>query len=86
MTVLESEYAGLTTKRYKGYVGSIEIDCSDDELGIYCGRILGIRDLVTYRSPVNDGTEARERSFREAVDAYLEICHWLGRNPQPPSP
>ena len=53
--------------QYKGFVGSIEFDPED---GIYFGEILEIRDFVNYQG--NNIIEL-DKSFREAVDDYLEI-------------
>lgn len=56
------------TLNYKGYDGAVLFSAEDKLLH---GRIMGIRDAVTY-----EGTDVRglEKSFREAVDEYLRFC------------
>ena len=58
----------MTTLEYKGYVGSAEVDVEDR---IIFGKLLYIRDVITYRA---DGPQEIEASFREAVDDYLAAC------------
>ncbi len=63
---------------HKNYLGSVEYS-DDDE--IFFGKILGIRDLISY-----EGTSVKElkSSFMEAVDDYLETCNSLNRKPEKP--
>ncbi|GAB3478049.1 type II toxin-antitoxin system HicB family antitoxin [Polaromonas eurypsychrophila] len=63
---------------YKGYLGSVEVDL--DELFVF-GRLMFIRDVVSYRADVlgNIGT-----AFEEAVDDYLTTCQQLGDAPELP--
>ena len=60
------------TLEYKGYVGSIEFSEAD---GLFYGKVLGIRALVSY-----DGTTTKELvdDFRTAVDDYLKLCEEEG--------
>jgi predicted HicB family RNase H-like nuclease len=51
---------------HKGYCGSIEVSKEDECLH---GKLLFIRDLVTYEAT---SPEALEQAFRDAVDFYLE--------------
>lgn len=60
---------------YKGYYGSCEICLDSKEL---FGKILFIRDLVTYAA---DSISNMENEFKAEVDDYLEICKELGKNP-----
>lgn len=64
--------------KYKGYEGTAELDMSQ---GICRGKILFIKDLVTYKS---DTPANLEEEFREAVDDYLETCAQLSREPAKP--
>ena len=64
--------------KYKGYEGTAELDMSQN---ICRGRILFIKDLVTYQA---DSPADLERQFQEAVNDYLETCKELGRNPAKP--
>lgn len=56
------------TLHYKGYDGSAEVSVED---GVLHGKLLNIRDLITYQA---DGISRLEAEFRGAVDAYLEDC------------
>ena len=53
---------------YKGYVGSVEFS---EEDGIFFGKVMGIRSLISY-----EGTDARSlvEDFHGAVDDYLQLC------------
>jgi predicted HicB family RNase H-like nuclease len=61
-----------------GYEGTAELDMSR---GICRGKILFIKDLVTYQS---DTPAKLEKEFQEAVDDYLETCTQLSRKPAMP--
>jgi len=69
---------GKNTLRYKGYVGSVEFSAEDRLLH---GRIMGIKDIVTF-----EGTSVDEldQDFREAADHYLEHCEKIGKKPDKP--
>lgn len=58
---------------YRGFVGSIEI--ADD---IYFGKLLGIKDLVTYESP-NTDIESLRSVFEDAVNDYIEVLEELDK-------
>ena len=64
------------TIQYKGYVGSVEFS---EEDGIFYGKVMGIRSLISY-----EGESARELldDFHDAVDDYLEICKAEGKEPE----
>lgn len=66
------------TLQYKGYDGSV-LYSADDRL--LHGRILGIRDMVSY-----EGTdvEGLEENFKGAVDEYLAFCAAEGKTPDVP--
>lgn len=57
------------TMEYKGYVGSVEFS---EEDGLFFGKVLGIRSLLSY-----EGTNASElvTDFHGVVDEYLELCY-----------
>ena len=62
---------------YKGYVGSIEIDI---ELGLLCGRVLNIRDVVTF-----EGTTVAEahQEFQISIDELgSEASGWGRQRPR----
>lgn len=66
------------TLAYKGYNGSV-LYSSEDKL--LHGRIIGIRDTVTY-----EGSNVRglEMNFKAAVDEYLAFCQAEGKAPDTP--
>ncbi|MEX0958012.1 MAG: type II toxin-antitoxin system HicB family antitoxin [Burkholderiales bacterium] len=62
----------------KGYLGSAEIDTEGMAL---VGKLLFIRDVITYSAPTPEGLKT---AFEEAVDDYLETCVELGEEPDTP--
>jgi len=66
------------TLQYKGYDGSVLYSAEDRLLH---GRILGIRDMVSF-----EGTDVKslEKSFKAAVDEYLAFCKAEGKTPDMP--
>lgn len=65
-------------KPYKGYVGTIEFD--EDSL-IFHGRLIGIRDIVTFEA---ESARGLVTAFHDSVDDYLEFCEQNGKDPQKP--
>ncbi|WP_232826126.1 hypothetical protein [Cyanothece sp. BG0011] len=53
---------------YKGYQGHIEIDLDS---GIFFGRVLDIKDVITF--PGKSLEEACQ-AFYDSIDDYLEFC------------
>jgi len=66
------------TLKYKDYEGTAEIDVERD---VCRGKLLFIRDLVTYESKTPAGLRTE---FEAAVEDYLETCKNLNRDPQRP--
>ena len=66
------------TLQYRGYDGSVLYSAEDKMLH---GRVLGIRDMISY-----GGTDVRslEKNFRDAVDEYLQFCERRGKTPDAP--
>ena len=64
------------TMEYKGYIGSVEFS---EEDGVFYGKVLGIRSLISY-----EGTNVRELvdDFHGAVDDYLSLCEMEGKVPE----
>ena len=60
---------------YKGYHTKIEFD--SDEF-VLRGKIEGINDLVDFEC---EDIKDLETEFHEAVDAYLEFCEEVGKEP-----
>lgn len=63
---------------YKGYAARIEYS-DEDELLI--GRIVGIRDIITFHG---ESVGEIRHAFQEAVDFYLETCARRGEQPNKP--
>ena len=61
---------------YKGYLGSAEIDLTDN---ILHGKLMFIKDIVTYAA---HSPQALKTAFEEAVEDYLTTCEKLNRAPQ----
>jgi predicted HicB family RNase H-like nuclease len=53
---------------YKNYTGIVEYD---EHGKIFTGEVVGLRDVITFqgRTP-----QELEKSFRESIDFYLEMC------------
>lgn len=64
--------------KYKGYTAQIEID---EERGILFGKVLDIKDVITFKGRTID--ELRQE-FQNSVDDYLEWCTELGEEPDKP--
>ena len=65
--------------KYKGYTGKAEYD---DDAEVFCGEVMGLRDVVTFR-----GTSVKElqKSFRESIDDYLAFCERMNKVPDVPA-
>lgn len=66
------------TIHHNGYTGSVEFSEAD---GLLHGKLIGIRDAVTY-----EGKDVKSliRHFRQAVDEYLDFCEAEGKKPDKP--
>lgn len=64
------------TMEYKGYIGSVEFS---EEDGLFFGKVMGIRALISY-----EGETAAElvADFHGAVEDYLELCAEAGTEPE----
>ncbi len=60
----------MDTLKYKGFIGSIEVNHEDDTL---YGKVLGLdkKTLITYEG--NTITELRN-DFKESINDYIEHC------------
>lgn len=65
-------------KLYKGYAGSIEFD--DDDM-VFHGRVLGIRDIVTFEA---ETASDLVKAFHDSVDDYLAFYAERGIEPEKP--
>lgn len=61
--------------QHKGYTGSVEFSATDE---VFFGKILGIRDLVTFEA---DTVAKLKRAFKQAVEDYLATCSQFGKDP-----
>ena len=64
------------TMTYRNYTGSVEFS---EEGGLFYGRVLGIRSLISY-----EGSTAKElvEDFHGAVDEYLTVRKTEGTAPE----
>jgi predicted HicB family RNase H-like nuclease len=63
---------------YKKYIGVAEVDA---EAGIISGRVIGLRDAITFQG---ETVREADQAFRDSVDAYLESCASRGEEPEKP--
>ena len=63
---------------YKGYTGVFEFDPSIDA---FHGRVVGLRDVVTFQGRSLDELH---RELAESVEDYLEYCAGIGKKPERP--
>ena len=61
---------------YKGYQAAVELD---EELGVFHGDVIDIRDVITFQSSSVDGLK---QAFEDSVDDYLEFCASRGGVPE----
>lgn len=64
--------------QYKGYTGSIEYSTEDKLL---FGKVLGIKDLISYEGGTGEDLEA---DFRDAIHSYIKLCEEQGSKPEKP--
>lgn len=64
---------------YKGYTGHI-VDF-DEETGMLHGRVLGLRDVVTFEA---ETIPAAIEEFKKSLDVYLAFCEKQGKSPEKP--
>lgn len=63
---------------YKGYTAEIEVNI---EAGILFGRVIDIKDVVTFKGKT---VEELRAEFHNSVDDYLAFCEELGEEPDKP--
>jgi predicted HicB family RNase H-like nuclease len=64
--------------KYRGYTGVVELD---EEAGVLFGRVIGLRDVITFQGCSVDEVT---RAFHDSVDDYLEFCAERGESPEKP--
>ena len=60
---------------YKGYIGAVEFD---EDAQILHGRVVGIRDVITFQA---DKASDIPKAFHDSVDDYLAFCTSRGEQP-----
>lgn len=63
---------------YNGYFAKVEFDAEDH---IFVGRIIGIRDVISFHG---ETVSELETAFHDAADNYLAACKELGQKPNKP--
>ena len=69
----------MSCMRYKGYAARIEYDERDD---IFVGRVLGMRDIISFHA---SSVPELHEAFREALEDYLADCAERGITPEKPA-
>ncbi|WP_060510387.1 type II toxin-antitoxin system HicB family antitoxin [Pseudomonas sp. NBRC 111124] len=69
----------MSCMRYKGYAARIEYDERDD---IFVGRVLGMRDIISFHA---SSVPELHEAFREALEDYLADCEEQGIAPEKPA-
>lgn len=62
---------------YRGFTASYGFDEAD---GVFHGRVLGIRDIVTFEA---DTLADLQQEFHDSVEDYLAFCEAHGKEPGP---
>ena len=63
---------------YKDYAGKFEYHDDDD---VFHGRVLGVRDVLTFEGRSLDELK---QALRDTIEDYLEWCKDRGKEPQKP--
>lgn len=58
---------------HKGYIGTVE-----PEDGVFFGRVLGLRDVITFEG---ETFAEVEQAFRDSIEDYLAFCAERGEPP-----
>ncbi|MBC3346875.1 type II toxin-antitoxin system HicB family antitoxin [Pseudomonas sp. SWRI196] len=69
----------MNSMTYKGYTARVEFDERDD---IFVGRVLGVRDIISFHA--DSVTELRSE-FASAIEDYLADCAEQGVSPEKPA-
>jgi predicted HicB family RNase H-like nuclease len=68
----------MTTMTHDGYLATIEID---EGAGLFCGQIIDIRDVLTFRGRTLDELRA---AFADTMADYGDWCRERGKEPERP--
>ena len=69
----------MNTMTYKGYIARIEFDERDN---LFVGRVLGLRDLISFQGETVAGLH---QAFQEAIEDFLLDCRQQGVKPEKPA-
>lgn len=69
----------MNSMSYKGYTARVEFDERDD---IFVGRVLGVRDIISFHA---DSVAELRAEFAAAVEDYLADCAEQGLSPEKPA-
>jgi predicted HicB family RNase H-like nuclease len=64
--------------KYKGYTAVLKLD---EEQGILCGQVIGLRDVITFQA---ESVPQAIEEFHTSVDSYLELCRSRQESPEKP--
>jgi predicted HicB family RNase H-like nuclease len=68
----------MNTLRYKDYTG---VFAYDEEAELFHGRVVGLRDIVTFEGRSVDELKT---ALADSVEDYLDFCKELGKEPEKP--
>ena len=63
---------------YKGYIGKVDFD---DEIGVFHGEVINLRDVITFQG---ESVQELRQAFQDSVEDYLEFCVERGEEPEKP--
>ena len=66
------------TLEYKGYLARVDINATE---GLFHGRILNIKDVVTFHGKT---VKELQKEFKDSVESYLDMCTQLHQEPDKP--
>lgn len=69
----------MNSMTYKGYTARVEFDERDD---IFVGRVLGVRDIISFHA---DSVAELRAGFAAAIEDYLADCAEQGISPEKPA-
>ncbi|MBE9468060.1 MAG: type II toxin-antitoxin system HicB family antitoxin [Bacteroidetes bacterium] len=61
--------------KYKDFVATLDFSEADN---VFYGKILGVNDLILFEG---SSIDELNKSFKEAVEDYLELCEEVGKDP-----
>ncbi|NVZ66104.1 type II toxin-antitoxin system HicB family antitoxin [Pseudomonas gingeri] len=69
----------MNSMTYKGYTARVEFDDRDD---IFVGRVLGVRDIISFHA---DSVTQLRAELAGAIEDYLADCAEQGVSPEKPA-